>query len=447
MRAKITKRVVDGIEARDATYLVRDTDVKGFVLVVTPAGARSYAVDYRAGSGRGSPKRRLTIGKHGSPWTPETARIEAKRLLAEVAAGRDPSTARREDRKALTFGELIDLYLSEGVSHKKASTLKADRGRIENHLRPLLGNLRADRIARADVERMRNSVTAGKTAETIGGGERRPGSIATGGKGAAAQCVALVSAIFAFAIERGVCAVNPGRGVKKAPVRKVERFWSEAEIAKLAAALEGEARRSGNPFPSTAIKLLLLTGCRRGEIVNLCWDHVDFDRECLRLPDSKTGAKIVYLNAPARALLQQLTHLADNPRVIPGMRAATASAAIDKAWAKARTAAAVTRPATQLRQRWRGGRVEPSDHRRLTRSQAHHDYSALRSFVRGSAPRRQRCGGRADCRCDEPQSRFGRRRQGVELANAERPGLGAWRLIERPPTSSLTSSARESTIA
>jgi integrase len=186
---------------------------------------------------------------------------------------------------------------------------------------------------------MRNSVTAGKTAETIGDGERRPGSIATGGKGAAAQCVALVSAIFAFAIERGVCAVNPGRGVKKAPVRKVERFLSEAEIAKLAAALEGEARRSGNPFPSTAIKLLLLTGCRRGEIVNLCWDHVDFDRECLRLPDSKTGAKIVYLNAPARALLQQLTHLADNPRVIPGMRAATASAAIDKAWAKARTAA------------------------------------------------------------------------------------------------------------
>ena len=186
---------------------------------------------------------------------------------------------------------------------------------------------------------MRNSVTAGKTAETIGNGERRPGSIATGGKGVAAQCVALVSAIFAFAVERGLCADNPGRGVKKAPVRKVERFLSEAEIAKLAEALEGEARRSGNPYPSAAIKLLLLTGCRRGEIVNLCWDHVDFERECLRLPDSKTGAKIVYLNAPARALLQQLPRMADNPRVIPGMRADSASAVIDKAWAKARTAA------------------------------------------------------------------------------------------------------------
>src|ERR1700719_3891463 len=126
MQAKVTKRVVDGAPPRSAPYLVRDSEVKGFVLVLTPAGAKSYAVDYRAGSGRGAPKRRLTIGKHGSPWTPETARIEAKRLLAEVAAGRDPAMARREERKALTFADLIALYLGEGVGHKKASTLKAD---------------------------------------------------------------------------------------------------------------------------------------------------------------------------------------------------------------------------------------------------------------------------------------------------------------------------------
>jgi len=213
MRAKITKRVVDGAEPRAATYLVRDTEVKGFVLVVTPAGAKSYAVDYRVGSGRGSPKRRLTIGKHGSPWTPEMARAYAKRLLAEVAAGRDPAVARQADRKALTFDELIHLYLAEGVTHKKPSTLKADRGRIEHHLRPLLGKLRADRVTRADVERMRNAVTAGKTAQKIEAGEKRPsGSMAKGGKGVAAQCVMLVSAIFAFAIERGLCTDNPARG-------------------------------------------------------------------------------------------------------------------------------------------------------------------------------------------------------------------------------------------
>jgi hypothetical protein len=169
------ERVVDGVAPGEANYLVRDTDVKGFVLVVTPAGAKSYAIDYRAGSGRVSPKRRLTIGKHGSPWTPEMARIEAKRLLAEAAAGRDPATARQKEREALTFSELIDLYLAEGVSHKKDPTLKADRGRINHHLRPLLGKLRSDRIGRAEIECMRDAIAAGKDgSEDRGRREAKP---------------------------------------------------------------------------------------------------------------------------------------------------------------------------------------------------------------------------------------------------------------------------------
>jgi integrase len=158
---------------------------------------------------------------------------------------------------------------------------------------------------------MRNAVTAGKTAEKIESGKkRRSGSMATGGKGVAAQCVTLVSTIFAFAVERGLCADNPARGVKKAAVRKVERFLTEGEIARLAEALDAEVQRSGNPYPCAAIKLLLLTGCRRGEMVNLRWEHVDFEHECLRLPDSKTGAKVVYLNPPARVLLQELPRMA-----------------------------------------------------------------------------------------------------------------------------------------
>jgi integrase len=110
----------------------------------------------------------------------------------------------------------------------------------------------------------RNPTSAAATTE-----KRPPGSIASGGKGAAAQCVALASSIYAFAIGRGLSANNPARRVKKAPVRKVERFLSEAEIARLAAALDAEAERTDNPYPAAAIKLLLLTGCRRGEIVNL----------------------------------------------------------------------------------------------------------------------------------------------------------------------------------
>ena len=227
----------------------------------------------------------------------------------------------------------------ESLSERRPLLWLDRRRRIEHHLRPLLGKLRADRLGRADNERMRNAVTAGKTAEKIEGGMRRPGSVAKGGKGAAAQCVALVSSIFAFAIGRGLCADNPARGVKKAPVRKVERFLSEAEIAGLAEALDAETERSGNPYPSAAIKLLLLTGCRRGEIVNLRWEYVDFEHECLRLPDSKTGAKVVYLNAPSRALLHELPRMADSSQVIPAMRAHSAGAAIDKIWSRVRMSA------------------------------------------------------------------------------------------------------------
>src|SRR5712691_8082607 len=91
---RITKRVVDAAKPENATYLIRDAELKGFVLVVTPYGGKSYAVDYRAGHGRCGRKRRLTIGKHGSPWTPETARREAFKLLADISAGIDPSDLR-----------------------------------------------------------------------------------------------------------------------------------------------------------------------------------------------------------------------------------------------------------------------------------------------------------------------------------------------------------------
>src|SRR4051794_5975619 len=116
MRAKITKRVVDA--ARPGKLY--DTDVKGFVFVVTPNGAKSYAVEYRAGRGRGAPNRRITIGKHGSPWTPDAARSRAKVILGEVARwvdagcqGPDPAKLRQQDRDGLTLGRLLDLYFAE----------------------------------------------------------------------------------------------------------------------------------------------------------------------------------------------------------------------------------------------------------------------------------------------------------------------------------------------
>jgi integrase len=341
MRGKVTKRAVDGLAPNtDAEVILWDQEVRGFGIRARTGGAKTYILQYRAGTGRGAPLRKLTIGKHGSPWTPDMARTEAKRLLGLIASGEDPAERRAAERKALTVSELCDLYLAQGATHKKPSTLKADRGRIEHHIKPLLGRKRVAKVIRADIERLLTDVKAGNTAaRKLKDGKRRPGSITTGGAGVAAQCVALMSTLLGFAVGRGLRPDNPALGIKKPPIRKMERFLSEAEIARLAIALDAEANRTGDPYPAAAIKLLLLTGGRRGEIIGLQWPHVDFERHSLRLPDSKTGAKVIYLNPPALELLASLPRTSANPHVFVGKRKGGPLGGIDKVWFRVRAAA------------------------------------------------------------------------------------------------------------
>ena len=264
-----------------------DSELRGFGLKVTAAGVKVYVLQYHVGTGRNARRRRLVIGRHGSPWTPEMARTEAKRLLGEVAKGGDPLDQRQQQQKIITVAELCDLYLAEGVAHKKATTLRSDRARIEHHLKPLLGSRRVDQVTQGDVERVLIDVKAGKTAVQPNQEKRRVGSVPRGGAGTAGQCIILLGTLFAFAVRRGLRTDNPARGIKKPPARKLQRFLSEQEIARLALALDTEVAASGNPFPTAAIRLLLFTGCRRSEITGLRWEYVDFERgrEALRLPD------------------------------------------------------------------------------------------------------------------------------------------------------------------
>jgi hypothetical protein len=120
MRGKVTKRAVDGLAPNtDAEVILWDQEVRGFGIRARTGGAKTYILQYRAGTGRGAPLRKLTIGKHGSPWTPDMARTEAKRLLGLIASGEDPAERRAAERKALTVSELCDLYLTQGATHKK----------------------------------------------------------------------------------------------------------------------------------------------------------------------------------------------------------------------------------------------------------------------------------------------------------------------------------------
>jgi hypothetical protein len=183
--ARLTKRAVDAAEAGSAAVFIWDDEIKGFGLRIAPGGTKSYVLNYRAGHGRKALQRRITIGKHGSPWTPEQARLEARRLLGTIAAGDDPAAARKAEARTMTLTALCDLYLAEGTGHKKSSSLKADRGRIKNHVVPVLGGLRIDRIRRADVQRMLREVSAGRTGAPVP--QQLPrGRLAQGGSGARA---------------------------------------------------------------------------------------------------------------------------------------------------------------------------------------------------------------------------------------------------------------------
>jgi integrase len=325
---ELNKRNIDSLKPEANRYTAWDSEISGFGLRITPNGRRVYILKYRVGGRQGW----ITIGRHGSPWTPKEARIEAQRLLGEIARGIDPAEKRRGDRKAMNFAELCDLYLAEGVSHKKPSTLRSDRGRVELHLKPLLGSKRVDAIGRADVERLQVEVRAGKTAAPTGS-KRLAARAATGGQGVAAQCVALVSTILQFAVGRGLRPDNPARGVKKPPVRKMQRFLSSEELGRLGVAL---AQEPGSPYSVAAIKLLALTGCRLGEILNLHWSDVDLERGVLNLRDSKTREKIIYLSPPAAHILAELPRIVGNPFVIAGNRAGGALGGIDKIWSKIR---------------------------------------------------------------------------------------------------------------
>jgi integrase len=329
--AKLTKRVVDAARTSSVAAFIWDDEVKGFGLRVAPGGTKSYVLSYRAGRGRNAPQRRLTIGKHGSPWTPDMARREAVRLRGAIFAGIDPVAVRKAEARTMTLAALCELYLAEGVRHKKPTTLKSDRGRINNHIVPLLGKLRIDRITRADVERMVRDVTARRTAAPMPQHGHR-GKLAQGGSGTAAQALAVLGAVMSFALARGLRDDNPVRGVKKPSTRRFERFLSEAEIARLGAALDAEAKTTRDPYPAAAIRLLLLTGCRRSEILGLRWEWIDFERAMILLPDSKTGRKPVYLNAPALDVLTSLPRQLGNPYVVCGRRDGSAYVGLGKVW-------------------------------------------------------------------------------------------------------------------
>ena len=167
MPARLTKAVIDRADPKESDYFLWDAELKGFGVKIAKGGRKSYVCKYRAGSGRTAPTRRMTLGAHGSPWTVDQARAEARKILGRVANGEDPAKDKQDAKKQMTVAELCDLYVEQGCATKKPSTLVTDKGRIERHIKPLLGKKKVPDVTRADIKRFLQDVANGKTANEV----------------------------------------------------------------------------------------------------------------------------------------------------------------------------------------------------------------------------------------------------------------------------------------
>ena len=296
--ANISKRLVDSLKPNSkGDVWAWDEKLKGFGLRVKPSGYKSYMVQYRA-DGR---TRRVTIGAHGK-LTAEQARKQARIILAEVDKGGNPAEERGVKRREITVKDLAERYLRDhaGPKKKPASAFR-DQRLIERFILPELGAMRVKALSRADVTRLHNKV-----------GKETPIQ--------ANRTLAVLSKMMTLAISWGLRDENnPCMHVQRFRENKRERFLSAEDLAALGKALsEAEAGGGVSPYAVAAIRLLLLSGARLGEVLGLRWEWVDFERSCLFLPDSKTGKKVVPLGGAAMDLLSGIPRMAGNPHVFPG---------------------------------------------------------------------------------------------------------------------------------
>ncbi|MDE1148622.1 MAG: site-specific integrase [Azospirillaceae bacterium] len=324
MQAKITKKLVDQMQPGPTDILVFDTLLKGFILKVTPLGAKTYLVRYRMG-GRATPLRKYTIGRHGSPWTPDSARTEAEKLLAKVRQGTDPAVEKKERlAQGFTVTELADRYLSQHVDMKnKATTQKEFRRLVETIIKPELGTRATASITRGDISALHHRLRATPRQ--------------------ANHVLSVLSKMFSLSEVWGFRPdnTNPCRLIERYRETARERFLSDDEVVEVGKAVAAaEHDRTAHDSVLNAIRLLLLTGCRVGELLALRWTDIDLEAALLLIRDAKAGARAHPIGAVAVAFLTEMGRT--SPWVLPGIQDANkplAANSLSHTWGRIRTKA------------------------------------------------------------------------------------------------------------
>ncbi|MBU1157694.1 MAG: tyrosine-type recombinase/integrase [Proteobacteria bacterium] len=317
--ARLSKRFINTLTTPEKDTVYWDDDLPGFGLRHRPSGKMAFICQFRNAQGR---TRKITLGDYGR-LTPDEARIEARSVLVEVDKGEDPADNRDASRQAPTLKDFAERYLSEHAEpKKKPRSVVLDRSMLNNIILPAMGWLKLQAVTRKDVAKLHYDLR-----ETPYQANR---------------VLALLSKMFNLAERWGLRedGTNPCRHVEKFREKKRERFLSGEELARLGQVL-AEAERTGKELPSviTAIRLLIFTGARLSEILGLRWEWIDFEQCCIRLPDSKTGAKDIPLNQPALEELERTPRLQGNPYVIPGARDGQHLVNLNKPWRRIRAKA------------------------------------------------------------------------------------------------------------
>lgn len=314
MAQRLTDRAVKALKAPDGKYKITyDGDIPGFGLRVTKSGVKSFILNY-AIHGR---ERRYTIGKYPA-WSVAAAREEAGKLRQAIDTGHDPMAERNAKREAPTVNDLCDRYLKEHAPKKRTRSVATDKHHIDRHIRPALGKMKVAAVEYADVDRLFADVS--KTTPIT-----------------ANRVAALLSKMFALAIRWQYRADNPVKGIERNQEKKRHRYMSADEMRRLTTALadypyiqkvrasRDEALASGRkwrtlhrdkPLPKLkqscdAIRLLMLTGARKGEVLAAKWEQFDLNAGTWTKPGATTKQKTdhrIPLSAPALALLSKMPH-------------------------------------------------------------------------------------------------------------------------------------------
>ena len=305
---RLTKRSVDALRAADKDTLVWDRDLAGFGVRVHASGRKVFVVQSRGPGG----SKRVSLGRHGK-ISAEVARKQAAAVIDRIKRGEG---AEPDPSGPFTVADLAERFLKVYVAvHCKPGTAQTYCGALNNHIVPALGERAIDSVERPDVIALHQRLHATPHQANL--------------------VVHVFSRMMTLALSWELIppGTNPCRSVRPYKVSKRERFLTPEEFRRLGRVL-AEAEADGSVWPGiiAAVRLLVLTGCRRSEILHLRWDDVDRTAGVLRLRDSKTGPRMVPMTRAVEAVLAGIPRTKGSDRVIVGQRFGRGLSKFDSHW-------------------------------------------------------------------------------------------------------------------